>query len=205
MRDTRNAASNKPFSDSLRASEKRLVPQCLNKAAFLLCCLSLTALARPLWHFANAGWTRLRAEQLWSECLRNADKPPAFGDPVAWIEIETAGIDSIMLLGESEANLARAPVLHKGTGSLTLLSAHRDKHFRGLKDVRIGDLIRIGRADGSWRRYEVYRLEITSPTEVAESIAAHSDSHLLALLTCYPFQYIGPAPERLIVWAEPCG
>lgn len=41
----------------------------------------------------------------------------------------------------------------------------------------------------------------TTPTV----ILGHLDAQSLVLFTCYPFHYIGPAPDRYLVWARPIG
>ncbi len=79
------------------------------------------------------------------------------------------------------------------------IAAHRDTFFRGLKDIRPGDIILLETLQGSIR-YAVQWTRVVQPSDrdVLESTA---DSRL-TLVTCYPFYYIGSAPERFIVQAR---
>lgn len=100
--------------------------------------------------------------------------------------------------------------LRKGPGHLegssmpgntgnSVIAGHRDTHFRVLKDVAVGDEIRI---DMGAKRH-VYRIISTSivpPTDT--SSLKPSDDPVLTLVTCYPFYFIGPAPDRFVVRAR---
>lgn len=79
-----------------------------------------------------------------------------------------------------------------------IIAGHRDTHFRLLKDIRTGDEIRI---EKGWKeyRYRVIETKVVAPAE--RSVLASSPEPLLTLVTCYPFNYVGPAPKRFIVRA----
>lgn len=79
------------------------------------------------------------------------------------------------------------------------LAAHRDTLFRALKDIRVADLITFESQNQTYT-YRVSHTRIVKPTDVA---VLQSDGHeSLTLITCYPFYYIGSAPERFIVQAR---
>ena len=79
------------------------------------------------------------------------------------------------------------------------LAAHRDTLFRALKDIRRDDLITFESQNRTYT-YRVYHTLIVKPTDVG---VLQSDGHdTLTLITCYPFYYIGSAPERFIVQAR---
>jgi sortase A len=78
-------------------------------------------------------------------------------------------------------------------------AGHRDTFFRNLEGVRKGDEIVVTTASGFYR-YVVTATRVVAPTET--SVLAPTKSHTLTLVTCYPFDYIGAAPERFIVRAE---
>lgn len=106
--------------------------------------------------------------------------------------------------GTSKKSLRKGPGHLEGSAmpgspGNSVIAGHRDTHFRVLKDVVVGDEIRI---DLGTERY-LYRIVSTSivpPTDVS-SLEASSDS-ILTLITCYPFYFIGPAPERFVVRAQ---
>lgn len=79
------------------------------------------------------------------------------------------------------------------------VAGHRDTLFRSLRGIKKHDLIRIETVSGSYL-YRVGATEIVDPTEVA--VLKPSEDSELTLVTCYPFNYIGPAPQRFIVKAE---
>jgi sortase A len=65
--------------------------------------------------------------------------------------------------------------------------------------VRAGDAIRLLAPDGE-RRYRVEWTRIVAPDDV--SVLAPTDHAALTLVTCHPFWFVGPAPERFIVRAR---
>jgi len=79
------------------------------------------------------------------------------------------------------------------------LAGHRDTFFRPLKDVRARDLIQFSTSKGDFK-YEVESLMVVEPDNVA--VLAPSTEHVLTLVTCYPFSYLGTAPKRLVVRAR---
>lgn len=79
------------------------------------------------------------------------------------------------------------------------IAGHRDTLFRPLKDVRVGDEIQLLTRHGAFR-YRVRQLLIVDPDAVW--ILGPWDHVDLTLVTCYPFSYIGSAPQRFVVQAE---
>lgn len=78
-------------------------------------------------------------------------------------------------------------------------AGHRDTVFRNLEGVRKGDEIVVTTASGV-HHYIVTATLVVAPTETP--LPAPTRGHTLTLVTCYPFDYIGAAPERFIVRAE---
>ena len=79
------------------------------------------------------------------------------------------------------------------------VAGHRDGLFRPLKDVRVGDEIRF-RTTRDEFRYKVTRTTIVEPDDV--SVLDRQEQSGLTLITCYPFYYVGAAPQRFVVHAE---
>jgi sortase A len=77
-------------------------------------------------------------------------------------------------------------------------AAHRDTFFRPLKAVRTGDEVIVTTARGVYH-YAVTGVRIVAPDEV--SVLDTTSAAVLTLVTCYPFDYIGSAPQRFIVRA----
>jgi len=83
------------------------------------------------------------------------------------------------------------------TGNIGI-AGHRDGFFRGLKDIVVGDTMELGTLD---RRatYVVDEIEIVTPEQV--EVLQPRAAPAITLVTCYPFYFIGDAPQRFIVHA----
>lgn len=126
------------------------------------------------------------------------------GDVLGRIEIPRLGMMVAVLEG-TRAQTLRLGVGHiEGTalpgepGNIGI-AGHRDTYFRGLKDIRESDEIRIQTATGL-TRYEVDWIQITAPGDTG--VLAPSAGSAITLVTCYPFHYIGAAPRRFVVHAH---
>jgi sortase A len=100
--------------------------------------------------------------------------------------------------------------LRKGPGRLegspmpgrpgnSVIAGHRDTHFRILKDVSVGDRIRIDIGNERYM-YEIIDTRVVSPSDTS-SLRPESQS-VITLVTCHPFYFIGPAPNRFVVRAK---
>jgi len=85
-----------------------------------------------------------------------------------------------------------------GEGGNVGLAGHRDTFFRKLRDINPDDEIRVTTQEGVFRYY-VQRTSIVQPTDVW--VLDGTSYPALTLVTCYPFNYIGSAPQRFIVRA----
>lgn len=81
-------------------------------------------------------------------------------------------------------------------------AAHRDTFFRPLRGVRKGDEIVVTTPAGDFR-YVVAATRVVEPSDV--SVLRATAEPTLTLVTCYPFDYIGSAPQRFIVSARLVG
>jgi sortase A len=126
---------------------------------------------------------------------------PAAGSLVGRIEIPRLKFSAVIFEGVDDATLDRGVGHLAGTatpgelGNL-VLAGHRDTFFRPLKKIREGDEIDVTGPEGP-SRYRVEFTQIVAPeaTEVLRSTGGAT----LTLITCYPFRYIGNAPDRFIV------
>ena len=125
------------------------------------------------------------------------------GDPFGRISIPRIGVSAIVAEGVDETTLRRA-VGHfpesavPETAGTVALAGHRDTFFRGLANIKVKDLVMLETPSGKYQ-YEVVRTAVVGPQRV-ELVQPSSKSDL-TLVTCFPFHYIGPAPERFIVQA----
>jgi sortase A len=120
------------------------------------------------------------------------------------IEIPRLLLSVIVVEGIDKATLLRAAGHIPGTalpgqpGNVGL-AAHRDTFFRPLKDLRIKDEVQFSTPKGNFK-YEVESLRVVEPDNVG--VLAPSGENVLTLVTCYPFDYVGAAPQRWIVRAR---
>jgi sortase A len=131
-------------------------------------------------------------------------RPPVRGELLGRVELPRLGLRAVFLEGIEETTLRRA-VGHipdtglPGTAGTVGLAAHRDSYFRALKDVRVGDELFVTTPLGRFR-YVVSGTWIVRPEDTWVLSPTRHES--VTLVTCYPFRYIGLAPQRFIVRAD---
>jgi LPXTG-site transpeptidase (sortase) family protein len=81
----------------------------------------------------------------------------------------------------------------------SVITAHRDTFFRHIYELNKGDVVEVRRG-GRTYSYEVTGKKIIAPEDL--SVLQQSKDKRLTLITCYPTYYIGPAPDRLVVFAK---
>jgi sortase A len=123
---------------------------------------------------------------------------------VGRIEIPRLGVSAIIKAGTDARTLQLAVGHIPGTalpgeaGNIGL-AAHRDTFFRRLRDIESDDEIRLTTPQGSYT-YRVARTDIVEPRDVW--VLDPTEYPALTLVTCYPFSYVGSAPQRFIVRAQ---
>jgi len=127
-----------------------------------------------------------------------------FDAPLAILRIPKVRLEVVVLPGTDDVTLNRGVGLIEGTnrpgeGGKVGIAGHRDGFFRVLKDVHRGDTIELETLDRV-ERYRVDEIVIVSPRDV--SVLQPTAVPTLSLVTCYPFYFIGSAPERYIVTAS---
>jgi sortase A len=123
---------------------------------------------------------------------------------MALVEIPRLKLSGPIMSGDDEATLDVAVGHLPDTpkpweAGNSALAAHRDGLFRPLRNIRVGDDVRVRTEFGDFS-YRVRETKIVMPDDV--SVLAPTDGHTLTLITCYPFNFIGHAPKRFIVHAD---
>lgn len=177
---------------------------------------SSRAALQQFWRMHNAVTTGDAAHEtgngepdfrLWSEkrvaaykASLNASSPP----PIAVLKIPGIQLEVPVFEGTDDLTLDRGAGHIEGTplpgkdGNVGI-AGHRDGFFRGLKDIREGDAMDLVTEAGS-DRYVVDELLIVSPDDTWVLQSRSKDS--LTLVTCFPFYFVGSAPQRFIVHAS---
>jgi len=128
--------------------------------------------------------------------------------PLAVLRVPALGIEAPVLEGTGDAAMNRGAGHIEGSalpgeaGNVGI-AGHRDGFFRALKDVKMGDVVELERNTGAGIKHDEYKVErisVVEPNDVSV-VAATSDA-TLTLVTCYPFYFVGTAPQRFVVQAK---
>lgn len=124
--------------------------------------------------------------------------------PEAVLRIDRINLEVPVFVGTDDLTLNRGAGRIIGTpppgaAGNSGIAGHRDGFFRGLKDVSVGDTIRLETEKG-YQTFAIDRIVIVDPSDV--SVLKREPTPALTLVTCYPFYFIGNAPQRYIVHAS---
>lgn len=158
-------------------------------------------------------WTMHTEQQALQRKWQEQQKPAAITAPNASaakddgltrVSIAKINVDLIVVEGTNHKALRLGPGHLKDTpapGELgnSVISAHRDTFFRHIYELTKGDEIQV-RRDGRTYNFQVTGKKIVKPDDL--SVVRNTLDARLTLITCYPTYYIGPAPERLIVFSK---
>jgi sortase A len=128
----------------------------------------------------------------------------AQGALIGRLDIPRVGISTVVVEGIGSKDLRHAvghvpgTALPGQTGNVAI-AGHRDTFFRGLREIRAGDTITLTTPRGTYS-YGVDSAVVVDPHSVY--LLKASSSPELTLITCYPFYYVGPAPDRFVVRAR---
>jgi sortase A len=128
----------------------------------------------------------------------------ATGGLIGRLEIPRLGLSVMVIEGEDKTTLRRAAGHVPGTalpgqaGNVGI-TGHRDTFFRPLRNIRHNDIITLTTLRGEFH-YRVVSTTVVSPDNIA--VLDSTGGEILTLVTCHPFYFVGPAPNRFIVRAE---
>ncbi|WP_062354077.1 class D sortase [Bacillus kwashiorkori] len=160
---------------------------------------------------------KVEAKQLLREAANNQKEKMEKGevDPeeITYDQGQTIGILSVPKLkrelpiveGTDEYDLLQGVGHYSGTAlplqnEQIVLSGHRETVFRGFDKLNIGDIFVVELPYGSFE-YEIYETEIVDADD--RTVIRPRGEEILTVTTCYPFTYIGDAPNRFIFYAKP--
>jgi sortase A len=134
-----------------------------------------------------------------------AVRPPAKGSLLAKLEVPRLHMSLVVLEG---ADLA---TLDKSIGHVTStampgeygnigIAGHRNTHFKKMEWIRQGDEMILTSSEDRYR-YLVESIRLVTPDDV--EVLDDSLGPAITIVTCFPFEYVGHAPQRFIVRAVP--
>jgi sortase A len=146
-------------------------------------------------------WMYFQQERLLAQWDEDSLKS---GDSFTKISIPKIHLEAVVLEGASRHSLLVGParLLNSalpGSDGNIVIAGHRDTFFRHVHKLRYGDDIYVMK-DGQHFHYRVIARKVVEPTDV--SVLRPSTEGHLTLITCFPTNAIGPAPERLVVIAR---
>lgn len=132
-----------------------------------------------------------------------ASSPGSESMPIALLTIARVGLEVPVFADTSERNLNRGAGWVEGTaapddGGNIGIAAHRDGYFRVLEDVVLGDIL-VLESIAQEKNYRVTEISIVDPNDTLWLFA--TETAAVTLVTCYPFYFVGHAPQRYIVRA----
>ena len=146
-------------------------------------------------------WTRTGSGE-----VRATPWPWADTWPVARITARSGEVDLIVLAGASGRTLAFGPghmsvSAMPGEAGNAVIAGHRDTHFQFLKDVQLGELLKVESSKGMRHLYKVVGVDIVDSRK--GSLLLDTETAMLSLVTCYPFDAREPGgPLRYVVTAR---
>lgn len=178
--------------------------------------LSVCLLAVGLWQIGEGSWIYVKArlaqyllQRAWSRTLagRTDVRPWPWADtyPVARLMAPSMHVDLIVLNGSYGRTMAFGPGYAEasafpGSPGTTVLTGHRDTHFRFLKRLKRQDEIIIETVRRTSERYRVHSTRIVDARTASIRLTEGTDE--LALVTCYPFDTVlTGGPLRYVVTA----
>jgi sortase A len=176
------------------------------RAAHVFLAAGVLALGYAAYVVADAKAYQAIEQQRFEQARYDAAAAPALidGSSIGEIQIPRIGLTAIVVQGDSAATLRRA-VGHladtalPGESGNVVLAGHRDTFFRPLKGVQAGDVISLRTRAGDFE-YRVESTAVVPPTDVR--VLQPTAGRTLTLITCFPFSYLGSAPDRFIVRAR---
>ena len=179
---------------------------------FLIAIIGLILLGQGAYIHAKALRAQVLLERAFAETIAtgHVTKPRSWEDtwPVVRIEMKQIHASAIVLEGSSSQALAFGPghielTPNAGERGVAVYAAHRDTHFRFLRDVTIGDEIDVTRSDG---KTFPYRADGGSTVRFDNSgIGPLSKDYGLGLSTCWPLEALTSGPERYVLHATLIG
>jgi sortase A len=131
-------------------------------------------------------------------------RKPAVGETLGSLTVPVLGMKLPIIQGTGTAQL------QKGVGHMTstvlpgeadncVISGHRDTVFTRLGTLKIRDRLIVQTVAGTFT-YQIRRIRIVHKND--RTVVVHADRAVLTVSTCYPFHYVGSAPDRYVLIAD---
>lgn len=131
---------------------------------------------------------------------------PEYGTQYATIEISKIDVDLPVYYGDTLEILKKGVGHSSGSyfpgegGSIVYMGHNSRKVFRRFSELQIGDSIKVTTSYGEFN-YKIYDMQLINETET-DKLPIQKEKEILMVYTCYPFNNIGYATQRYVVYAE---
>ena len=131
---------------------------------------------------------------------------PEYGTQYATIEIPKINVNLPVYFGDTLEILKKGVGHSSGSyfpgegGSIVYMGHNSTKMFRRFSELQIGDEIKVTTSYGEYN-YKIYDMQLIKETEV-DKLPIQKEKEILMVYTCYPFNNIGYATQRYVVYAE---
>ncbi len=197
------------FAPERASAKRRLQSRVLIAAALLLAITGLWSFGHGAHIYAKAIVAQVLLEQAFAKSIAEGRpiKPWSWADtwPVARLAVPRLGQSWIVLYSASGQAMAFGPghmskTPRPGDQGASVIAGHRDTHFAFLKDVVVGDVIKVERKDGKRFKFRVNDTQVVRWDDA--KIDVHGSRRQLVLTTCWPFDARQQGPLRYLVMAD---
>jgi sortase A len=188
----------------------------MKKLSYLLIVVGLCIVGYAVWGIVD---TKMQTSKSLDEAKAIVDSPPnkevykeedgtfkpPMGEAVGILQIPRLNADLPIVEGTDPDDLEKGVGHYKGSyypdeNGQIVLSGHRDTVFRKAGKLEIGDSLEIVLPYGNFE-YEITETKIVKSDDLS-IITLQNETEELLLTTCYPFSYVGNAPQRYIIYAK---
>ncbi len=131
---------------------------------------------------------------------------PEYGTQYATIEIPKIDVNLPVYFGDTLEILKKGVGHSSGSyfpgegGSIVYMGHNSTKMFRRFSELQIGNEIKVTTSYGEYN-YKIYDMQLIKETEL-DKLPIQKEKEILMVYTCYPFNNIGYATQRYVVYAE---
>ena len=131
---------------------------------------------------------------------------PEYGTQYATIKIDRINVELPVYFGDTLEILKKGVGHSSGSyfpgegGSIIYMGHNSKKVFRKFSELKLGDEITVNTSYGEYI-YKIYDMKLINENEI-EELPIQKDKEILMVYTCYPFNNIGYATQRYVVYAE---
>lgn len=131
---------------------------------------------------------------------------PEYGTQYATIEIPKIDVNLPVYFGDTLEILKNGVGHSSGSyfpgegGSIIYMGHNSKKVFRRFSELQKGNEITVKTNYGEYK-YKIYDMQLIKETDI-DKLPIQKDKEILMIYTCYPFNNIGYATQRYVVYAE---